>query len=175
MALVATKKLKGYNRQCGRQTGGVSRVGAIKVDAATIEEAEGVITSVTFETGECFHDYQSELDQAEFTCANGETNVLVRLNRVGAEASNAVAILEENAPCGLLLLVQFNNGEAAIIGYTHEFKSSRPIVNVEYEFNSGKGLGDANYVDVTFKTSQVEPPMFLSDSVDIDTLFTPAS
>lgn len=175
MALVITRQLIGYNRQCGRQTGGVSRVGVVKASDATIVEAEGVISNITFEKGKCFLDIQSELDQAEFTCANGETNVLVRLNRVGAEASNTVSSLEENAPCGLLLLVQLNNGEAAVIGYTNEFKKSRPIVDVEYEFNSGKALGDANYVDVTFKTSQVEPPMFLAKGTEIDTLFTAAS
>lgn len=175
MAIVITRQLIGYNRQCGRQTGGVSRVGVVKASDATIVEAEGVISNITFEKGKCFLDIQSELDQAEFTCGNGETNVLVRLNRVGAEASNTVSSLEENAPCGLLLLVQLNNGETAVIGYTREFKKSRPIVDVEYEFNSGKALGDANYVDVTFKTSQVEPPMFLAKDTEIDTLFTPAS
>lgn len=175
MAIAITRQLIGYNRQCGRQTGGVSRVGVVKASDATIAETEGVISGITFEKGKCFLDIQSELDQAEFNCASGETNVLVRLNRVGAEASNTVSSLEINAPCGLLLLVQLNNGETALIGYTNEFKKSRPIVDVEYEFNSGKALGDANYVDVTFKTSQVEPPMFLDSSVDIDTLFTPAS
>lgn len=175
MALVTTKKLTGYNRQCGRQTGGLSRVGVVKASDATIAETEGVITGITFEKGACFLDIQSELDQAEFTCNNGETKVLVRLNRVGAEASNTVSSLEINAPCGLLLLLQLNNGEAAVIGYTNEFKKSRPIVDVEYEFNSGKALTDANYVDVTFISSQVEPPMFLDKSVDIDTLFTAAS
>lgn len=178
MAIVATKKISGYQRQCGRQNGGVSRVGIIEAaDVENVTVTEGTVTEIKLKTGSSFKDYQSELDQAEFTCNNGETNILVRLNRVGAVASEAVRSLEACAPCGLIALVQLNNGEIALVGYTEEFGSTRPITTVDSEFNSGKALGDANYVDVTFKTSQVDPPLFLAASLktSVDTLFTAAS
>ncbi|MEE0916641.1 MAG: hypothetical protein U0L45_09100 [Alistipes sp.] len=164
--------LSGYTRQCGRQSGGVSRIGIAQVsDIKDITAAEGVITGITFNTGASFKDYQSELDQAEFTYNNGETSLLLRLNRVGKAASVAVKELEETAPCGLVALAQLNNGETVVIGYTEEFGLTRPILNVESNFNSGKALTDDNFVDVTLKTSQVLPPLFLSETVDINSLF----
>lgn len=173
---MAITTLSGYVRQCGRQSGGVSRIGIIPAaDIDTVTVTEGVVSTIKFKSGKTFKDYQSELDQAEFTYNNGETNLLLRLNRVGKTSSIVVSELEEVAPCGLVAIAQLNNGETALIGYTEEFGLTRPIVTVESEFNSGKALTDANYVDVTLKTSQVVPPLFLSDSVKIDTLFTPAS
>lgn len=173
---MAITTLSGYIRQCGRQSGGVSRIGIIPAaDIDSVTVTEGVVSAIKFKSGKTFKDYQSELDQAEFTYNNGETNLLLRLNRVGKTASIVVAELEEVAPCGLVAIAQLNNGETALIGYTEEFGLTRPIINVESEFNSGKALTDANYVDVTLKTSQVVPPLFLSESVQIDTLFTAAA
>ena len=175
MAITYTAQLTGYTRQCGRQSGGVSRIGIAQVtDIDKITVQDGMISAITMKSGSFFKDYQSALDQAEYKFADTEASILIRLNRVGKESSNAYNALKNLAPCGLVAIAQLNNGETVLLGYTEEFGFTRPIVDVTSDSSSGKALTDENYFDVTLKTSQVLAPLFLSDSVSIDTLFKTA-
>jgi hypothetical protein len=168
--------LSGFKRQCGRQTGGVSRIGIAKAsDIKSVTVTEGAITAIEFKDDAKFKDYESAVDQAEFTYANGETTLLIRLNRVGKAASQVNNELADLAPCGLVALAQLNNGETVLIGYSEEFKLTRPIIAFDSNATSGKALTDENFFDITLKTTQVLAPLFLSDSVEIDTLFAAAA
>lgn len=164
--------LSGYTRQCGRQSGGVSRIGIAQVaDIEAITVTEGVITAITFKDAKKFKDYQSELDQAEYKFTETEATILIRLNRAGKASSIAYNELKELAPCGLVAIAQLNNGETVLVGYTEEFGFSRPILDVVPDSGSGKAPTDDNYFDITLRTSQILAPLFLSESVEIKTLF----
>lgn len=168
--------LTGYKRQCGRQTGGVSRIGVAQAsDIKGVTTSEGAITGIEFKGDVRFVDIESAVDQAEYTYANGETSLLIRLNRVGKESSRLNNELADLAPCGLVALAQLNNGETVLIGYSEEFKLTRPIIAFDSNATSGKALTDENFFDITLKTTQVLAPLFLSDSVEIDTLFAAAA
>lgn len=165
--------LSGYKRQCGRQSGGVSRIGIAQVsDIENITVAEGVISNIKFKPGASFKDYQSELDQAEYKFTETEATILIRLNRAGKASSIAYNELKDLAPCGLVAIAQFNNGETVLLGYTEEFGFSRPILEVVPDSGSGKAPTDDNYFDITLRTSQILAPLFLSDTIEISTLFT---
>lgn len=169
---MAITTLRGYTRACGRQSGGVSRIGIIEaanLKSVTVED--GVITAIEFEDGAKFKDYQSVLDQAEYKFANGEASLLIRLNRAGKASSIAHNELAEVIPCGVFALAQLNNGETALIGYTEEFGKERPIISFDSDSGSGKAPSDDNYFDITLKTTQIMAPLFLSETVDIATLF----
>lgn len=168
--------LSGYTRQCGRQSGGVSRIGIAQVsDIEAITVAEGVISAITLKNGAYFKDYQTELDQAEYKFTETEATILVRLNRAGKASSIAYNELKELAPCGLIAIAQLNNGETVLLGYTEEFGFTRPILDVTPDSGSGKAPTDDNYFDITLKTSQVLAPLFLSEAIKIDTLFKAAA
>lgn len=173
---ISNYTLTGYTRQCGRQSGGVSRIGIAQVsDIDKITVSEGVISAITFKSGAFFKDYQSELDQAEYKFTDTEATILIRMNRVGKASSVAYNALKELAPCGLIAIAQLNNGETVLLGYTEEFGFTRPILDVTSDSGSGKAPTDDNYFDVTLKTSQVLAPLFLSDTVVVDTLFAAKS
>lgn len=169
---MAITTLRGYTRACGRQSGGVSRIGIIEAqNIDTVTVVEGAITEITFKDGAKFKDYQSVLDQAEYKFTNGEASILIRLNRAGVQSSIAHNELAEVIPCGVFALVQLNNGETALIGYTEEFGKERPIISFDSDSGSGKAPSDDNYFDITLKTTQIMAPLFLSESVDIAKLF----
>lgn len=170
MAVAST--LSGYTRQCGRQSGGISVVGLIPVaDVTDVTVTDSAITAITMASGKFFKKYDSELDQAEYKFSGSEVSILIRLNRNSATSSKVYNELVDVAPCGLLALVKMNNGETALVGYTEEFKFERPITTIESDASSGKAISDPNYMDITLKTTQVVAPLFLSDSLDVNTLF----
>lgn len=173
--MAITSTLGGYTAQCGRQSGGVSIIGLIAAqDIKNITVTEGAISAITFDTGKCFKKYDSVLDNAEYKFSGNEASIQLRFNRNSAASSKAYNEIIEVAGCGIIAIATMNNGETALLGYTEEFKFARPLMTVEADASSGKAISDANYFDVTLKSSQVVAPLFLADSLEVASLYEPA-
>lgn len=159
---------------CRRNVGGVSLIALIpaqNIKDVTIEE--GVVTNITFNEGaQKFKEYESALDGAEFKPSSQEHSILFRYNALEAKSSIAYNELLEAAACGLVGLVQMNNGAVALPGWSEEFKGRRPLMQIEADGTSGKAITDENYLDVTLKTTQVTAPLYLSEELaqNLDTL-----
>lgn len=166
--------LSGYKRVCRRNVGGVSLVALIPVqNIASVTSAKSEVSKIEFaKDAKMFVEYQSSLDGAEFKISSSEQSIMFRFNALSPESSNAYNELLDIAPCGLAALVHMNNGEVALLGWSEEFNGRRPLMQVENEGTSGKGITDENYLDVTLKTTQVTAPLYLSEELvkTIDTL-----
>lgn len=159
--------LSGYKRVCRRNVGGVSliAVNAVQnIKSVTIEE--GLVTGITVEpTANKFKEYQSSLDNSEFKVSSQEQSIMFRFNALEAKSSIAYNELLEAAACGLVALVQMNNGAVALVGWSEEFEGRRPLMNIEADGTSGKAITDENYLDVTLKTTQVTAPLYLNEEL----------
>lgn len=159
--------LSGYKRVCRRNVGGVSliAVNAVQnIKSVTIEE--GLVTSITVEpTANKFKEYQSSLDNSEFKVSSQEQSIMFRFNALEAKSSIAYNELLEAAACGLVALVQMNNGAVALVGWSEEFEGRRPLMTIEADGTSGKAITDENYLDVTLKTTQVTAPLYLDEEL----------
>lgn len=173
--MAITSTLNGYKAQCGRQSGGVSIVGLIPAaDIKAITVTEGAISAITFEAGKCFKKYDSVLDNAEYKFSSNEASIQIRFNRNDAASSKAYNEIVEAAGCGIIAIATMNNGATVLLGYTEEFKFARPLMTVEADASSGKAVSDANYFDVTVKSTQVVAPLYLASTLDVSTLYDAA-
>ena len=170
--------LSGYQRVCRRNVGGVSliAVNAVQhIKSVTIEE--GLVTAIEMNSGaDKFKEYQSSLDGAEFKVSSQEQSIMFRFNALEAKSSIAYNELLDAAACGLVALVQMNNGAVALVGWSEEFAGRRPLMQIEADGTSGKAITDENYLDVTLKTTQVTAPLYLSEELakTVNTLFESA-
>ena len=96
--------------------------------------------------------------------------VIMTIKKVGAQFSRVMEAM---------------NGEEFAAGYRQALSDMMKMFGkapIDPDFDAEreamlahiKALTDENYFDVTLKTSQVLAPLFLSDSVSIDTLFKTA-
>ena len=161
--------LSGYQRVCRRNVGGVSLIAVCPVQNVEVTTSEGLVTSISFadETTK-FKEYQSSLDNSEFKVSSQEQSIMFRFNALEAKSSLAYNELLEAAACGLVALVQMNNGAVALLGWSEEFKGRRPLMNIEADGTSGKAITDENYLDVTLKTTQVTAPLYLDEELASD-------
>ena len=151
---------------CRRNVGGVSliAVNAVQnIKSVTIEE--GLVTAIETNSGTKFKEYQSSLDNAEFKVSSEEQSIMFRFNALEAKSSIAYNELLDAAACGLLALVQMNNGAVALVGWSEEFAGRRPLMQIKADGTSGKTITDENYLDVTLKTTQVTAPLYLSEDL----------
>lgn len=161
--------LSGYKNVCRRNVGGVSLIAFVPAqniltEGVTVEE--GKVTEISFAEGaEKFTEYQSAIDGAELKTSTQEVSILLRFNALSSESSIAYNELLDAAACGLIALVQMNNGAVAMLGWTEEFKGRRPLMNIEADGSSGKAPTDDNYLDVTLKSTQVTAPLYLSEDL----------
>ena len=171
-----TGSLTGYKNVCRRNVGGVSLIAYTKAEnilGCTVDE--GIITEIVgggSNTSPEFQEYQSYIDSAELKISTSEISITHRFNALSSESSRAYNELLDAAACGLIALVQMNNGAVAILGWTEEFQNRRPLMHIEAEGTSGKAPTDDNYLDVTLKSSQVTAPLYLSEELakDINSL-----
>lgn len=166
--------LSGYQRVCRRNVGGVSliAVNAVQnIKSVTIEE--GLVTAIEMIGEDKFKEYQSSLDGAEFKVSSQEQSIMFRFNALEAKSSIAYNELLDAAACGLVALVQMNNGAVALVGWSEEFEGRRPLMSIEADGTSGKAITDENYLDVTLKTTQVTAPLYLGEELakNVNTLF----
>ena len=170
--------LTGYQHACRRNVGGVSLIGFVPVqNIASVIEEGGLVSDIQFKENENrFVEYQTQVDNAELKISTSEVSIQLRFNALSSKSSVAYNELLEASACGLVALVQMNNGAVALLGWTTEFKGRRPLMNIEAEGTSGKAPTDDNYLDITLKSSQVTAPLYLSDAYakDVDTLFEQA-
>lgn len=170
--------LTGYQHACRRNVGGVSLIGFAPVHYIdSVTEEGGLVSKIDFkEAGTGFVEYQTQVDNAELKISTSEVSIQLRFNALSSKSSVAYNELLEASACGLVALVQMNNGAVALLGWTTEFKGRRPLMTIEAEGTSGKAPTDDNYLDVTLKSSQVTAPLYLSDAYakDIETLFAQA-
>ena len=174
---IATQ-LTGYKHVCRRSTGGVSKIGYIKVsDIASVTIEEKVVTAIEFAEGKHFIEYQSALDKSEFSFSGGEVSILNHFNAMSKESSIAYNELLDNAACGLVACVKMNNGAVALVGWTEEFGGERPLMTIESSGTSGKAVADENYLESTLKSSQATAPLYLSEELasQVNTLFATAA
>ena len=171
--------LTGYKHACRRNVGGVSLIGFVPAqNIENVEEDGGLVSGIIFKEGASkFVEYQTQVDNAELKISSSEVSIQLRFNALSSVASIAYNELLEASACGLVAVVQMNNGAVALLGWTTEFKGRRPLMSIEAEGTSGKTPTDDNYLDVTLKSSQVTAPLYLSDDLasDIESIFVDAA
>lgn len=167
--------LNGYKVPCGRKTGGLKRVGLFESGSLLdVTEANSKITALSL-TSKALKPYQFQQDQAEVTISGSETSVEISLDmwleKMSAEGSAAINEILDALPCGLCAVVEFANGEACLLGYSHILSKERPFKRGTPNGTSGRAFSDESYQQITLVVSQPDMPLFFDKSVDIDALY----
>lgn len=168
--------LNGYTVTCGRKTGGIKRIGLIAAsDVKSVTVADSAVTAITLNTSAKFRRYEFQQDQAELTIGGSGTSVDISidmwLEKMSAAGSKAINEILDSLPCGVMALVELANGESCLVGYSAILGANRPIKTASLGGTSGRAFADDSYQQITLTVSQPDEPLYLSSSVEIDTLY----
>lgn len=160
--------LKGFSRSCSKHCGGIRSIQLIEIDKITSITYNAVtdsFTTFTFESGSQFMGYEFDEDSASLIenikVYSGSISVEHTLSfTLGKFNPQSLAVVEElnNASCkGFAALVETNNGDMFVVGYSAEFTSERPLRITQTEIMTGQKLKDSSYCRLIFVSEDVSP------------------
>jgi len=168
--------LAGFARTCGLQSGGVKRVYLVAVpDIASLTLVSQTYTAATMEAGKVFKMYEFEPDTCEWKEEVKITNncieitktldfVLAKMSTAGRAVVSEIALA---SACGMIAIVEDNNGTKWVLGYTENFLKLRPLQVESIAGGTGKKLTDASQYVFTLKSTDNEPCRDFSGTVPI--------
>lgn len=171
---MAITTLMGNKIACRRNRGGASVVGIVPIAGiASVTFTDNAASTITFQSGVCFADYQSVVDKISLTFSGNEVAAKLRLGTMSKETSAVYNELLDACACGVAMVVKQNNGAVALLGVTEEDGLTRPLMTIESDGNIGEAPTDENYLDVTIKTTQPTAIAYLSDELasNLESLF----
>jgi hypothetical protein len=145
--------LVGYTRNCGLQSGGGKKVYLIEVaDLTSMTATSGVYTAITLVSAKIWKQYEFDPDTCEIkedvavenNCMKVTHGLEFYLTRMSATARAAVSEIALASACGLIAVVEDNNGVKWVLGYSENHGKLRPLILKTAAGSSGKKLTDAN-------------------------------
>jgi len=157
--------LTGYTRTCGLQSGGGKKIYLVEpADLTSFTYASPQYTAITMVATKVFKVYEFETDSLEIreevSIENGCLKVVhgidFYLQKMGTAARAAVEELALAGSCGLIAVVEDNNGAKWVLGYSENHLKLRPLLLKTAKGTSGKKLTDANGYTVTLENENNE-------------------
>ena len=151
--VVGAMALTGFTKSCGLQSGGGKRIYLVEVaDLTSFTLAAGIYTTATMESGKVFKEYQFEQDSFEIkedvsfenNCMKVSHGIEFYLNKMSATTRTAVEEIALASACGLISIVEDNNGTKWVLGYSENHLKLRPLMLKTGKGTSGKKFTDAN-------------------------------
>ncbi len=168
--------ISGHSKVCGANSGGVNTLGIADKDVTTgmtVTVTDGVITALTLAVDKKFKGYEFDRD----TClvkgdgSNGvEHSIAFYLRKAGKETRKAAKDLKDSSSCGMVSIVEQNNGERFLVGYSELSKCKRALEIEKGDLASGSAITDKNGADFELKSSDSEYSLPIDVAVDIDAI-----
>ena len=173
----------GFTKTCASRSGGCKNIwiaNTTDIASAGFTLSGGAYTGVTMESGKVFYKFEFDEDTAEHRW-NGSSEgfstqvtneVEFFLGLMSLTMRNALQELLDQSPCGLVMIVEDNNGTKWVYGYSENFPatsgvSGRPMKVQSTEAASGKVFTDANGGNVVMQSICNEYPRTYTGSVPV--------
>lgn len=173
----------GFTKTCAARSGGVKNIwlgNRADIASAGFTLTSGVYTAVTMETTKVFFKYEFDEDSAEhrFNTAVENQSVSVTneiefyLGKLSATMRDNLQAMLDTSPCGMVAIVEDNNGVKWVYGYTENHPSTsavhgRPLMASAVEAASGKVFTDASGANVVLQCVNNKAPLTFSGSVPV--------
>ena len=116
--------------------------------------------TITLASGAAFKTIGFEQDQAEYRenteveRRSPKTTHEIEFYVPGVNANNrdALEALKNEVPCGYIAVIEDNNSQKWVIGYSEEFGKERPMRLLTDETTTAKALGETNGSTVTLQS-----------------------
>jgi hypothetical protein len=173
--------LTGYSRTCELGSGGAKKFyAAIVADVTSFNFADPVYDAVTMVSGKSFHEYQFDPDSFEVkeseTIENRCKKVVHTIEfYVGKMSAGSRAMFQElldASDCGLIAIVEDNNGLKWVVGYSQNHLKTRALELKSGVQTSGKKLTDQNGLTVTLESEDTDAMRLLTASIPVTSLPT---
>lgn len=157
--------LAGFYRVCGLQSGGGKKIYLTEVaNVTSMTATNGVYTAITMNGAAKFYVYEFEPDsfeiKEEVSVENNCMKVMHGIEFFMAKMSSTTrTALEEIAlasACGLIAVVEDNNGTKWVLGYSENHLKTRPLTLKSGKGTTGKKLTDANGYTITLENENNE-------------------
>lgn len=173
----------GFSKTCTARSGGVKNIWITNrsdIAAAGFTLTSGEYSAVTMESGKVFFKFGFDEDTAEHrfsaTVENQSTQVTNEVEFYLGKLSTLMrARLQEildQSPCGLVAIVEDNNGVKWVYGYTENHPSTsavqgRPLMASTIEAASGKVFTDPNGSNVILQAINNQTPLVFTGNVPV--------
>jgi len=173
----------GFTKTCTARSGGVKNIwGTNRTDIATagFTLTAGEYSAVTMESGKVFFKFGFDEDTAEHrfnaTVENQSTQVTNEvefyLGKLSTLMRARLQELLDQSPCGLVFIVEDNNGVKWVYGYTENHPSTsavqgRPLMVSNIEAASGKVFTDPNGANVVLTAINNQTPLVYTGSIPV--------
>lgn len=157
--------LTGFTRTCGLQSGGGKKVWAAEVaDVTSLTFLTPNYTTMTMGTTGKIKLYEFDPDTCELkedvsienNCMKVVHGLDFDLTKMSATARTAVEELALASACGLVIIVEDNNGVKWVLGYSENHQKLRPMVLKSAKGTTGKKLNDSNKYTVSLENENNE-------------------
>lgn len=173
----------GFTKVCAARSGGVKNIWlANRADLTTagFTLTSGVYTAVTMATTKVFYKFEFDEDTAEarFNTAVENQSVSVTneiefyLGKLSATMRDGLQAILDTSPCGMIAIVEDNNGVKWVYGYTENHPSNtsvqgRPLMAQGIEATTGKVFTDATGANVILACVNNQAPLTFSGTVPV--------
>lgn len=167
--------LTGYTKTCGGlQSGGVKNLWLVEVaDLTSFTFSTPAYSAATMESGKVFKNYQFDPDTMELkediafenNCMKVTHSVEFYLAKMSAASRLAVEEIALASSCGLVAIVEDNNGTKWVLGYSQNHLKLRPLLLKDAKGTTGKKLTDASGWTVTLENENNEQMRAFSGTV----------
>lgn len=173
----------GFQKTCTARSGGVKNLylaNRTDIAAAGFTLTAGVYTAVTMEAAAVFYQYSFDEDTAEHranaTTENMSTSVTNEieffLGKLSGTMRDRLQEMLDQSPCGLVAIVEDNNNNKWVYGYTENHPSTsvvqgRPLQVSSIEANSGKVFTDPSGATVVLQAINNLMPLTFSGTVPV--------
>ena len=168
--------LTGYTKVCGFQSGGGKKVWLIEpADLTSFTKTLEAYTAVTVAAQKVFKKYEFDNDSCELkedvsienNCLKVVHGLVFYLAKLGATARAAVSEIALASSCGLIAVVEDNNGTRWVLGYSENHLKVRPLMLKTAAGTTGKKLNDANGYTVALENENNEMMRLYSGTVPV--------
>jgi len=179
---VLSMALLGFVKGCTERSGGATALYLAEVKDVTAFTLGATVdakkwATVAMKTGTFFKKYEFEKNTVEFKEStareNGSTKVTktieFMLPKMSQESRDTVEEIMIASNCGLVAIVEDNNSQKWVVGYTVKHKKDKPLELQTSEATTGKAITDANGDTVILIAEDTERSRTFTGTVPLDT------
>ena len=168
--------LNGFARACARRSGGIEKIGLLRVtDILSVgyDAVADAFTKLTLAPNAGVAIYEFDEDSAEYNEIHRRTDgsysvehqLSMSLGRFDSRSREAIEEIALSSECGLVAVVRVGSGEEFLVGYSYEFGAERPLRLVSSESVTGGKPSDATRRDVKLGSVDTSSARLLGESV----------
>jgi hypothetical protein len=168
--------LTGFTRTCSLASGGMKKFyAAIVADVTSFTLNSTYYNACTMVAGKVFKEFQFDRDTFELketeTIENGCKKIVhsveFYISKMSADSRAALNEIMEASACGLIAIVEDNNGTKWTVGYSQGHLKDRALSLKGANSTSGKKLTDQNGTTITLESEDTEKMRIYSATVPV--------